>query len=117
MTYFVRIDEPVKLRRSILEAAKESILYQYQYREFLDIREEKQGLLQQIDEDYQSLEDSVDTLLDQIDIDEIHGDIDDIVEDKTDDGGEETDVDRDALTETDRLKYTLDRIENTLEEL
>lgn len=116
MTYFVRIDRPKKLRRDILQSAKESILYQYEYEEFLELRQEKRELLQQIDKEYDELEETVDSLLSQIDIEEVHEDID--VDEAIDEEPTPPEEKHDeVLTDTDRLKYTLDRIESTLEDL
>lgn len=112
MTYFVRIDKPDTLRRDILESARESILYQYDYEEYEELRQEKQELITQIDETYDELVDEADRLLDKLDLEELHQDIEVAMPDESDDG--ET---TESLTETDRLKYTLRRIENTLDDL
>lgn len=121
MSYFVRIDEPVALRKTILTAAKEAILYQYKYQEYAKIRQKKLELLAQIDATFEDLEESTDALLDDLDVEELEEDLDTAVAQKEQvsegEQAEDEEESSEALSDADRLKYTLDRIESTLDNL
>jgi hypothetical protein len=120
MSYFVRIDEPKRLRKTILKGAKETILYQYRYKEYAELKQKKLSLMQDIDEAFEKLNEKTELLLDELDVEELEEDIQiqqETEEDEEEQDESEEDTSEEALSDADRLKYTLDRIESTLDNL
>lgn len=114
MTFFVRVADPKQLRKTLLEAAKDTILYQYAYEEFLQLRQEKAEVLKQIKSDLSELLNllgEIDEVLEGKDLDV---DLPELFDESDEDSEQES---TESLTDVDRLEYTLKRIESTLESL
>ncbi len=120
MSYFVRIDRPKRLRKSILQSAKKTILYQYRYKEYAELKQKKLSLMQEINKVFNELDSKTELLLDELDIEEleddpkVHKEGEDAEEDPVETDEDSSDK---SLSDADRLKYTLDRIESTLDNL
>lgn len=119
MTFFLRIPDPTLLRKDILKSAKDVILLQYKSKTLKRLRQQRKRHKEDIKELIPSLEKRVGSLVEKLN--EKGLDVEaDITKVAFDDGNEEEQkksVSPEDLDETDRLEYTLKRIEKTLSNL
>ena len=117
MTFFLRIQDPTPLRKDILKSAKDVILVQYKAQKVQQLRTQRKRYKGEISELLGSLENKTNKLIEKLDAKDLDVEVDISPSVTFDESSKETQKTPEELDETDRLEYTLKRIEKTLSNL
>jgi len=118
MTFFLRIQDPTPLRKDILTSAKDVILVQYKAEKVHRLRKKRQRHKEDVNELLSSLQKRATKLVKKLEDKDLDVDVNIqqvSFNDKEDSNSPSKKPEN--LDETDRLEYTLQRIEKTLSNL